>query len=160
MLTLNERLMHPSPADDELVLPFEQRQHSRLRALLASGREAALLLPRGTVLRHGDHLSGPDPAGGGTVTVRVVAEPEALYRITGPGLIRAAYHLGNRHVPLEIGASELRIAQDTVLRDMLLGLGFLVEEVVAPFDPEPGAYGGGHRHEGEGGHAPAIHHGH
>jgi urease accessory protein len=159
MLTLNEVLAQPGAADDELVLSFDQRQHSRLRALLASGREAALLLPHGTVLRHGDQLRGPDPASGSEVTVRVVARPEALYRITGPGLIRAAYHLGNLHVPLEIGADELRIGRDTVLRDMLLGLGFQVEDVVAPFDPEPGAYGGGHRLEGEAGHGPPIHHG-
>lgn len=166
MLTLCERVAAGGPVDDEVILPFEKRQHSRLRAPLASGRETAILLPRGTVLRHGDHLAGVDPSGE-PVRVRVVAAPEEVYVVRGSPLVRAAYHLGNRHVPLEIGEDFLRMGRDPVLRDMLEGLGFSVVEAVEPFEPEAGAYGhshgggehthghGGHSH-GDGGHA----HGH
>jgi urease accessory protein len=63
-----------------------------------------------------------------------------------PTLTRAAYHLGNRHVPLQVGDGWLRLEQDHVLKDMLLGLNVTVQELQAPFEPEAGAYGGGHRH--------------
>ncbi len=72
-------------------------------------------------------------------------------------LTRAAYHLGNRHVPVEIGDGYLRIAADHVLGDMLLGLGAKVRELEAPFEPESGAYGGGHGHHDEAGHGGKIH---
>jgi urease accessory protein len=78
-----------------------------------------------------------------------VAAQEPVYNVIAPtprDLMRAAYHLGNRHVPLQIGDGWLRLEQDYVLRDMLLGLGMQVSEVQAPFEPEAGAYGGGHRH--------------
>lgn len=139
MVTLRELLPDGAPFDDELVLPFERRQHSRLRAALASGREVAVLLPRGTILRGGVRLGGVD-ADGRPIGVRVVAEPEAVARVTGPALIRAAYHLGNRHVPVQLGDGFLRLERDPVLRDMLDRLGFTVEDEVAPFEPEPGAY--------------------
>jgi urease accessory protein len=72
-------------------------------------------------------------------------------------LARAAYHLGNRHVPVQIGDGFLRIAADHVLCDMLLGLGAKVQELQAPFEPESGAYGGGHQHHEDGGHDARIH---
>jgi urease accessory protein len=151
MVTLRELLPPESAFEDELLLPFERRQHSRLRVHLQSGREAAVLLPRGTRLRDGDRLGGVD-ALGQRVQVRVVAAPEEVYRVTGPDLVRAAYHLGNRHVPLQLGEGFLRLQRDPVLREMLRGLGFHVADEVAPFEPEPGAYGGGHRHgDGEAG---------
>lgn len=139
MVTLRQILPAGSSFEDDLVLPFDRRQHSRLRAALASGREVALLLPRGTVLRDGDRLGGTD-RDGAPIIVRVVAAVEELFRITGERLIRAAYHLGNRHVPVHIGRDFLRIERDSVLRELLERLGFDVVEELAPFEPEPGAY--------------------
>lgn len=137
-----------------LELPFEQRQKSRLRTTLASGEEVGLLLPRGEVLRGGDLVTASD----GRI-VEVIAQPEPLLHVecaTPEALARAAYHLGNRHVAVEVGAGYLRLAADPVLREMLAGLGASVREIVAPFEPEAGAYGGGHRHE-EMGHGGRIH---
>lgn len=127
-----------------LVLPFEARCRSRLRAALVGGEEVALFLPRGTVLRHGDLLVADD---GGLV--RVEAAPQDVLRVTAPNaqaLARAAYHLGNRHTPVEVGDGFLKLEADPVLRDMLERLGMQVEAASLPFDPEAGAYGGGHRH--------------
>ena len=110
---------------------------------------------RGAVLRGGDCLRAED----GRV-VRVAAAPEKLMHIVCADqfeLTRAAYHLGNRHVPVEIGDGYLRIAADHVLGDMLLGLGAKVQSVEAPFEPESGAYGGGHGHHDEAGHGGKIH---
>lgn len=145
MIHLTERLALSGHIDDTLELPFDQRQKSRLRVILTSGREAALFLSRGTVLRGGDLIQSED----GSVVVQIVAAQEPVYTVIAPSprdLMRAAYHLGNRHVPLQIGDGWLRLEQDYVLRDMLLGLGMQVSEVEAPFEPEAGAYGGGHRH--------------
>lgn len=142
MLTLHTLLDHKAHADDELVLSYDQRERCRLRVQLASGREAAVFLPRGSVLRHGDLLTGPEGA-----VVRVTAALEATYRIRAEdtqALVRCAFHLGNRHGQVQIGPDYLRIRADPVLRDMLAGLGAQVEEEQAPFHPEPGAYGGGH----------------
>ncbi|MHB8765727.1 MAG: urease accessory protein UreE [Deferrisomatales bacterium] len=135
----------------ELVLPFELRQKSRLAARLASGEEVRLLLPRGTVLRGGDRLRGAD----GRV-VRVVAAAERLFRVTCPAarhLARVAYHLGNRHVAVEIRDGALYLAEDHVLAGLLHALGAEVEPLVAPFEPEGGAYGPG-GHGAHGGHHP------
>lgn len=159
MWTLLERLPSAGSVDDEVVLPFDRRQHSRLRVSLVSGREAALLLSRGTMLRHGDRLGGTDTAGK-PIAIRVVAAAEEVYVVRGEPLIRAAYHLGNRHVPLELAEDHLRLERDPVLREMLVGLGFSVTDEVLPFEPEPGAYGQGHGH-GHGrdaGHLPSHPH--
>jgi len=142
-------------AKDELHLPFEQRQKSRLRTALASGEEVALALPRGELLRGGDLLLAAD----GRV-IEVVAEAEAVVHVecdTPQALARAAYHLGNRHVPVEVGDGYLRIAADHVLEIMLQGLGARLTALEAPFEPEAGAYGGGHRHYTEAGHGGRIH---
>jgi len=144
MLTLHTRIDGPAPVDGELVLPFHLREKSRLRAVLKNGEEVAVLRPRGTVLRGGDLLQGE-----GTRVVRVVAELEAVYRIEHGqenGLLRCAFHLGNRHTQTEVGQGWLRIRADAVLREMLLGLGAQVTEELAAFEPEAGAYGGGHHH--------------
>jgi urease accessory protein len=127
-----------------LTLAFDQRQKSRLRARLASGEEVALLLPRGTTLRGGDLVGASD----GRI-IEVIAEPERVLHIecgTPAALARAAYHLGNRHVPLQVGDGWLRIAADHVLADMLSNLGATVTPIEAPFEPEAGAYSGGHHH--------------
>jgi urease accessory protein len=128
----------------QLRLPFESRQKSRLRTKLVSGEEVALLLPRGEILRGGDLAVASD----GRV-IEVLAEPEKLLHIESAGLARVAYHLGNRHVPVQVGAGFLRIAADHVLEEMVKKLGAKVSHVEAPFEPEAGAYGGGHAHHEE-----------
>jgi len=155
MLTLIRRCEPVSEPYGELVLPFDLRIKSRLRTRLASGEEAVLKTERGAILRGGECLNSED----GRV-VRVTAAAEKVMHITCADqfeLTCAAYHLGNRHVPVEIGDGYLRIAADHVLRDMLQGLGAKVEEREAPFEPESGAYGGGHQHHEEGGHGGRIH---
>lgn len=130
---------------DRLILPFDLRQKSRLRVRLESGREAALLLERGSILRGGERLRLQREI------VLVIAADEPVLHVSAVDarqLARAAYHLGNRHVPLQIGDGWLRLEQDHVLRELLLGLGVTVEALCAPFEPEAGAYGGGHRHHG------------
>lgn len=155
MLTLIERCETVAEPYGELVLPFDLRIRSRLRTRLASGEEAMLKTERGAILRGGECLRAED----GRV-VRVSAAPEKVMHIICADqfeLTRAAYHLGNRHVPVEIGDGFLRIAADHVLCDMLLGLGAKVQELEAPFEPESGAYGGGHGHHDEAGHGGKIH---
>jgi urease accessory protein len=119
-----------------LVLPFEERQRSRLRARLESGEEVALVVPRGKVLRSGDVVR---TAGGREI--EIVSAPEKLLHIEADSLARVAYHLGNRHVAVQVGDGFLRIAEDHVLEQMLRGLGARVTHVEAPFEPEAGAYG-------------------
>lgn len=147
MLQITKKISESSTINDTLKLPFDKRQKSRLRVNLCSGMEAALFLERGHILRGGDLLSTDD----GWV-VQVVAADEPVYQVTANSfyaLTCAAYHLGNRHVPLQIGDGWLRLEQDYVLKDMLIGLGMHIEALQAPFEPEAGAYGGGHRHGGE-----------
>ncbi|TCV85413.1 urease accessory protein UreE [Sulfurirhabdus autotrophica] len=154
MLIVETRCEPQAHHDEELVLPFDLRQKSRLRTRLASGEEVGLFLERGAVLRGGDYLKGND----GRV-IKVVAAPETVLKVTCSSpieLIRAAYHLGNRHVPVEVGDGWLRLGADHVLADMLNGLGAEVTEEQAPFEPEAGAYGGGHKHHGEA-HGGLIH---
>jgi urease accessory protein len=118
-----------------LRLPFEARQKSRLRTRLVSGEEVALALPRGEVLRGGDLVIASDAR-----VIEVVAEPEKLLHIESSELARVAYHLGNRHVPVEMGEGYLRIAEDHVLEEMVRKLGARVSHIEAPFEPEGGAY--------------------
>jgi urease accessory protein len=129
----------------KLVLPFDLRQKSRFRTTLDDGTEAALYLPRGVLLRDGDFLEAED----GTL-VMVVSAPENVLLVTAQtphALMRAAYHLGNRHTRVEVGKDFLKLETDPVLQEMLLQLGMTVHEEYAPFQPEGGAYGGEHRHE-------------
>ena len=154
-LTLTARCETVAHPYGELVLPFDLRIRSRLRTRLASGEEAVLRTERGAVLRGGECLKSDD----GRV-VRVSAAPEKVMHVTCADqfeLTRAAYHLGNRHVTVEIGDGYLRIAADHVLCGMLLGLGAKVEELDAPFEPESGAYGGGHGHHEEAARQGRIH---
>ncbi len=129
-----------------LTLPFERRQVTRQRVTLDDGREALLDLPRGRVLRDGDWLGGPD----GGPPVQVQAAREAVVHLTADAperLMAIAYHLGNRHVAVQVAARWLRIAADPVLEAMVRGLGGRCQRLRAPFEPEGGAYGGGHGHE-------------
>lgn len=140
------------PASDVLELDFGARTKSRLRTRLVSGAEVGLFLPRGTILRGGDRLFASD----GRV-VAVVSAPEDLLEArcaTATELARAAFHLGNRHVAVQVGRDAggdwLRIQADHVLAGMLVGLGALVSSLRAPFEPEAGAYAPGHQHPGDG----------
>jgi urease accessory protein len=127
-----------------LTLRYDARCKSRLAATLDTGEDVALVLPRGTVLADGDVLVADD---GGLVRVAAASETVLLVRAPDPlTFTRAAYHLGNRHTPVEIGDGYLKLEADPVLADMLKRLGAQVETVDAPFQPEAGAYGGGHRH--------------
>ena len=156
MLEIKAKLKIPRGAykvevKDRLVLAFDERAKSKLRTKLESGAEVALDLPRGEVLRGGDLVTASD----GRV-VEVVSRPENLLHIETAELARVAYHLGNRHVPVQVGRDFLRIAADHVLEDMVKKLGAKVSSVEAPFEPESGAYAGGHRHD-EMGHGGKIH---
>lgn len=147
MLSITCRCPPSEHYDAELSLPFEQRQKSRFRACLESGEDVRLFLERGEILRNGDYLLAED----GRI-VKVVAKPEPVLQVTcrtTHELTRMAYHLGNRHVPLQIGSNWLRIGADHVLREMLEALGATAQEQEAPFEPEGGAYGGGHYHAGK-----------
>lgn len=137
-----------APPTERLVLAFDARCKSRLRTRLESGEEAGLFLEPGTVLRGGDKLQGSD----GRV-VEVVAAPERLMqaRVASPRqLARLAYHLGNRHVPVQLGEGWLRFSADPVLGKMATGLGAQLGEVIGPFEPETGAYAHGHEHGSDG----------
>ena len=147
MLQITEKLSAPASATLTLTLPFELRQKSRLRATLDNGAEAGLFLERGTLLRHGDLLRADS---GEIIEVRAAPEDVSTARAVGLLLLaRACYHLGNRHVPLQIGDGWLRYLHDHVLDDMLLHMGLDVTFERAPFEPEAGAYAGqthGQRH--------------
>lgn len=131
-----------------LVLTFEQRQKSRLRVRSETGDDVALVLERGKVRRGGERVTSVDGR-----DFEIVSAPEKLAHIEAADLTRVAYHLGNRHVPVEIGTGFLRIARDHVLEEMARRLGAKVTHVEAPFEPEGGAY---HLHE-EMGHGGRIH---
>ena len=147
MIELTHIVNKNGNADGRLTLPIEQRVRSRLRARLDDGREVGLFLPRGTLLRGGDRLGGDD---GLVIEVVAAAETVSTIHCDDPTLLaRAAYHLGNRHIPLQVEAGGLRYQHDHVLDDMLrqMGLELVVEQ--APFEPEAGAYqqaAEGHHH--------------
>lgn len=140
--TLSQRATQGRAPQARLVLPFESRQKSRLLAALDNGAEVGVMLPRGTVLRGGDLLETPEG-----LTVEVVAAAEGVSMVTSRDtrqLARAAYHLGNRHVPVQILDTGLRYLHDHVLDEMLRGMGFEVRFATLPFEPEGGAYSQGH----------------
>lgn len=137
---LTSKLSAPRQADARLVLPFESRCRSRLRAELPGGEAVGVMLERGQMLRGGDQLLAED---GRVIEIVAADETVSVVRAAdGASLLRAAYHLGNRHVPLQIGAGWLRYLHDHVLDDMVIGLGFEVRVEQAPFEPEAGAYSG------------------
>jgi urease accessory protein len=127
-----------------LTLPLEDRLKGRLRVVLDDGTEAGVFLARGQLLRDGDLLGGD---AGVVVAVRAAVETLSCVRVDEPlALAKACYHLGNRHVALQIEADRLCYRHDHVLDAMLRGLGLTVTRVQAPFDPEPGAYQAGGSH--------------
>jgi urease accessory protein len=125
-----------------LALTAEERMRSRYHFEGQDGQSVYLQLPRGTVLHDGDFLQSDDG-----LVVQVSAKPEPVLTVTAKselGLLQAAYHLGNRHVPLEIMPTYLRLSPDPVLRGLLEHRGLHVVAEVQPFQPETGAYGHGH----------------
>lgn len=138
LIKVNELLEQPTTAQATLSLPFELRQKSRLKAQLDSGEEVGLMLPRGRVLRGGDCLKAENG-----MVIELVAAQESVSTATAPDpltLQRACYHLGNRHVPLQITENWIRYLKDHVLDDMVVSLGLTINHEQAPFEPEVGAY--------------------
>lgn len=137
-----------------LTLDWDVRQKSRFDAETSDGRRVGVFLPRGTLVRGGDVLLTQDGS-----LLRVVAAPQPVLRITACtdhhhghshdlafDLMRAAYHLGNRHVPIELKPDHLKIEPDHVLADLLRAMHLNVVEVSESFEPEGGAYAAGHGH--------------
>ena len=140
MLTITEKIDTPAKHSASLTLPFEKRQKSRLRVSLDNDQEAALILERGSVMRHGELLRADN---GLIIEIRAADEEVAVVLTEDSFLFaRACYHLGNRHVPLQIGEGWLRIQRDHVLENMVQSLGLTVSHQLAPFEPESGAYSG------------------
>lgn len=148
MLKIFQRIEKVADVQGTLKLPFELRQKSRLKTTLLDGREVGLMLNRGELLRSGDCLCAED----GSI-IRVEAAPETVSTVRHDDMLvlaRACYHLGNRHVALQIGNGWIRYLHDHVLDDMVRGMGLEIIVEEAPFEPEGGAYGGhahSHSHE-------------
>ncbi|MBS0444617.1 MAG: urease accessory protein UreE [Proteobacteria bacterium] len=149
-------------------LDWDVRQKSRFDAVDSTGRALGVFLPRGSVVRGGDVLVAQDGS-----LIRVVAKPQPVLRVTHCSehgtpfdLLRAAYHLGNRHVALELQPDHLKLEPDHVLAEMLRQMHLIVREADAPFEPEGGAYaapqthGHGHGHGHDHGHDQGQGHGH
>ncbi len=142
-------------AAGRVVLAHDERHLRRRLLTLEGGGEVLADLPAAIVLEDGDALVLEDGS-----LVAVTAAQEPLYAVTARDavhLARLCWHLGNRHLPAQIEAARILIGRDHVIRDMLVGLGATVDEIVAPFSPERGAYHGhGHDH----GHSKGHHHHH
>ncbi|QEW08012.1 urease accessory protein UreE [Nitrincola iocasae] len=156
MIRLTEKLDSPQPTDVSLSLSIDQRIRSRLKVQLDDGRDAGLFLPRGLILRGGDCLRSECG-----LIVLVKASPETVSTVRCDDtllLTRVSYHLGNRHVPLQIALGFVRYQHDHVLDAMVEGLGVSVICEQQPFEPEAGAYSSesGHHH----GHSHAHDHSH
>lgn len=134
-------------AASALTVDFETRHRRRIRLTLDDGEEILLDLPKAVAMSDGDGLQLQDGR-----WVRVQAAKEHLVEIRHPDpaqLARLAWHLGNRHLPTDIGGQRLLIRPDHVIEIMLRGMGADLRTVVVPFQPEGGAYGGhGHSHDG------------
>lgn len=141
MRELTERAAPVPQPDGVIRLSFDDRQRVRQRTHTVSGEEVGIFIERGTSLKGGDHLQSAD----GSI-YRVEALPERVSNVLASGLdqARVAYHLGNRHVKVELGEGWVRYQVDSVLDDMVRRLGFEVTVVEAPFEPEGGAYAHGH----------------
>lgn len=144
MLTFTQRLnLLETTVSFSLSLTAEERTRTRHRFETPDGKELFLRLPRGTVLQEGDLLQSED----GATVIKIAAKPEPVLTVTAQtpvDLLRASYHLGNRHVALEVALDYLRLSPDSVLQAMLEQLGVEVREETVPFQPETGAYGHSH----------------
>lgn len=144
LATLAGEMVASTPDVSNLVLTFASRRKSRQVVKLDSGEEVGLLLPPGTILRDGDLLESEDGS-----RIKIKAAQEELMLVTAGDLfllLRAGYHLGNRHASIELRPDRILLEPDPVLKEMLVGLGLKVELVSETFTPETGAYGGGHKH--------------
>jgi urease accessory protein len=122
----------------QAVLPIDLRIKSRVRITLDNGDEAGLFLPRGQLIRGGDVLESEQGK-----RIEILAANELVSTVVAKdafALMKAAYHLGNRHVPLELTSGYLRYIHDKVLDDMIRGMGLAVSVDFHPFEPEEGAY--------------------
>ncbi len=131
-------------AEDTILLDFDRRHRRRIMLCTDGGKNILLDLPTAVRLRHGDGLRLLD----GSI-VRIVARPEKLLEIHAHDegeLVRIAWHLGNRHLPVQLLGERIRLRADHVIEEMVERLGGHVDHIEAPFDPEPGAYAGGHQH--------------
>ena len=147
-----------------ITLDWDQRQHSRLNGLSSNGDSVALFLPRGKVLRGGDIMVSEQGE-----LLRIISADQPVLKITSCSihgtpldLPRAAYHLGNRHIPIEIQSTHLLIEPDHVLEEMLKNMGLIVQKSELPFEPEAGAYehASGHAAHHDHDHDHPHHHGH
>ncbi|WP_100008448.1 urease accessory protein UreE [Escherichia coli] len=151
---LTRRVETPAQTTASVTLPVDMRVKSRIKVTLNDGRQAGLLLPRGLLLRDGDILSNEN----GDEFIKVIAADEAVsvVRCADPFMLaKACWHLGNRHVPLQIMPGELRYHHDHVLDDMLRQFGLDVDFAHLPFEPEAGAYASkshAHNHDQEHSH--------
>ncbi|EFM4126934.1 urease accessory protein UreE [Escherichia coli] len=154
MLYLTRQVETPAQTTASVTLPVDMRVKSRIKVTLNDGRQAGLLLPRGLLLRDGDILSNEN----GDEFIKVIAADEAVsvVRCADPFMLaKACWHLGNRHVPLQIMPGELRYHHDHVLDDMLRQFGLDVDFAHLPFEPEAGAYASkshAHNHDQEHSH--------
>ncbi|HDP5575297.1 TPA: urease accessory protein UreE [Escherichia coli] len=154
MLYLTRRVETPAQTTASVTLPVDMRVKSRIKVTLNDGRQAGLLLPRGLLLRDGDILSNEN----GDEFIKVIAADEAVsvVRCADPFMLaKACWHLGNRHVPLQIMPGELRYHHYHVLDDMLRQFGLDVDFAHLPFEPEAGAYASkshAHNHDQEHSH--------
>ena len=158
---LAQVLLRRAPTDE---LDWDVRQKSRFEATDSMDRQIGVFLPRGTLVRGGDVLVAEDGS-----LVRVIAAPQPVLVITHCSehgapfdLLRAAYHLGNRHVPIELKPNHLKIEPDHVLAAMLRSMHLIVIEQLTTFEPEGGAYGAqaSHAHGQHHDHGPNHDHGH
>ena len=145
-----------------ITLDWDTRQKSRFESTDSNGQVVGVFLPRGSVVRGNDLLVGEDGS-----FLRVVAAPQPVLKITHChnhgslfDLTRAAYHLGNRHVPIELQADHLKIEPDHVLKAMLESMHMIVHSVEESFEPENGAYGAHHTHSSGHGHSEGHIHSH
>jgi urease accessory protein len=139
--------MEPPKPIDRAILPFDARCKSRLLVTLESGEKAAIVVERGRLLRGGDRVRLDADR-----EIEIVASDEALLEACSDdplAIAKAAYHLGNRHVAVQVMPNRLRFLDDHVLAQMIAGLGLSVTRIVAPFEPEGGAYGHHHAHGSE-----------
>lgn len=151
--TVSDVLSHTHHPADTITLDETDRHRRRMKMVSDGGLSFLLDLPEARLLKHGEGLKLSD---GRVIEVR--AEPEALYEITGNDarhMLALAWQIGNRHLAADITQDRIRIRQDRVIKDMLEGLGAVVKDITAPFNPEGGAYGGthqGHHHHDHGDH--------
>lgn len=143
MLKITQRLEKPVETDYSIKLTYEIRQKSRFKAKISDGTEVGVFLSIGYVLRNGDCLMSEDGR-----AIEVIADDETLSIVHSDDalqLSKACYHLGNRHVALQIQSNKISYLHDHVLDDMIKGLGLTVSTEEAPFEPESGAYSN-HQH--------------